>query len=75
MNVYAEKIKLIEWITQITDTGVLDKLLEFQRKSQSDWWDSLSDMEKNEIELGLIDLEEGNTVDHTEARKLYERYL
>ncbi len=75
MNVYAEKIKLIEWITQITDTGVLDKLLEFQRKSQSDWWDSLSDLEKNEIELGLIDLEEGNTVDHTEARKLYERYL
>jgi hypothetical protein len=75
MNVYAEKIKLIEWITQITDTGVLDKLLEFQRKSQSDWWESLSDMEKNEIELGLKDLEEGNTVDHTEARKLYERYL
>lgn len=75
MNVYAEKLKLIEWITQITDTGILDKLVEFQRKSQSDWWDGLSDMEKNEIELGLKDLDDGNTVDHAEARKLYERYL
>ena len=75
MNIYAEKIKLIEWITQINDTAVLDKLIEFQRKNHKDWWDDLNEHEKNEKNLGLNDLEGGNSVDHSEARKLYERYL
>jgi len=75
MNIYAEKIKLIEWITQINDVVVLDKLLQFRSKNHADWWDELNDYEKDELNLGLKDLTEGNTIDHSEARKLYEKYL
>lgn len=75
MNIYAEKIRLIEWITQINDTTVLDKLLEFRRKNYADWWEELGEHGKNEINLGLKDLEEGKTVDHSKARELYEKYL
>jgi hypothetical protein len=75
MNIHAEKIKLIEWITQINDVVVLDKLLQFRSKNHADWWDELNDYEKDELNLGLKDLTEGNTIDHSEARKLYEKYL
>jgi len=75
MNINVQKDRLIEWITQIEDTIVLEKLLEIQRTNQKDWWDDLSEHEKNEIGLGLKDLEEGNIVEHSRARKLYERYL
>jgi|JFJP01.1.fsa_nt_gi hypothetical protein len=75
MNIHAEKIKLIEWITQINDVVVLDKLLQFRSKNHADWWDELNDYEKDELNLGLKDLDEGNTIDHSEARKLYEKYL
>lgn len=75
MNIYAEKIKLIEWITQINDTMLLQKLLDFQSKTHADWWHDLSLHERDEIELGLKDIEEGNIVEHDEARKLYERFL
>ena len=75
MNIYAEKIKLIEWITQINDVGVLDKLLQFRSKNHTDLWDELNDYERDEINLGLKDLDEGNIIDHSEARKLYEKYL
>jgi hypothetical protein len=75
MNIYAKKLRLIEWITQINDALILEKLLDFQNKTKTDWWDELSEQEKNEIELGLKDMEAGRTVDHSEARKLYEKYL
>jgi len=75
MNIHAEKIKLIEWITQINDVVVLDKLLQFRSKNHADWWVELNDYEKDELNLGLKDLDEGNTIDHSEARKLYEKYL
>jgi hypothetical protein len=75
MNIYAKKLRLIEWITQINDALILEKLLDFQNKTKTDWWDELSEQEKNEIELGLKDMEAGRTVDQSEARKLYEKYL
>ncbi len=75
MNINVLKDRLIEWITQIEDTVVIEKLLIIQRKNQKDWCDDLSEHEKNEIGMGLKDLEEGNTVEHPHARKMYERYL
>jgi hypothetical protein len=75
MNIYAKKLRLIEWITQINDALILEKLLDFQNKTKTDRWDELSEQEKNEIELGLKDMEAGRTVDQSEARKLYEKYL
>jgi len=49
--------------------------LKIQREEPYDWWDELTDYEKKEIELGLADIEQGNTVDHSEVRKIYEKYL
>jgi predicted transcriptional regulator len=33
-----------------------------------DWWDEISDHEKEMIELGLKDIEEGRVVPHEEVR-------
>ena len=63
MNIHAEKLKLIEWITKI------------RNKNPNDLWDELSETEKNEIQLGINDIEQGNTVEHSEVKNLYEKYL
>ncbi len=75
MNLHAEKIKLIEWITRIQDFKTIEKLLKIRNESPTDWWDELSEFERKEIELGLKDLEDGNTIEHIEVKKLYEKYL
>lgn len=75
MNIQAEKLKLIEWITKVQDFKTIEKVLKIQNEDSSDWWDELTDFEKKEIELGLADIEQGNTVEHSEARKIYEKYL
>ena len=40
-----------------------------------DWWDETSLAQKNSIERGIKDMEEGNTVPHEEMIKLYSRWL
>jgi hypothetical protein len=75
MNIHAEKIKLIEWIARIQDFNTIEKLINIRNKEALDWWDDLSEFERNEIELGLKDVEQGNTIKHSEAKKLYEKYL
>jgi predicted transcriptional regulator len=75
MNIQAEKLKLIEWIAKVQDFKTIEKVLKIQREAPYDWWDDLTDFEKKEIELGLADIEQGNTVDHSEVRKIYEKYL
>ena len=73
MNIHAEKIKLIEWITRVQDNSIINKLLKV--KEESDWWDEISSEEKTSIEQGLQDIKEGKGIKHSEAKKLYEKYL
>ncbi len=64
---------MIEWITNIQDSRLLDKL--FKMAEKSDWWNEISEAEKRSIEKGLINIKEGKTVNHSIARKRYEKYL
>ena len=73
MNIQSEKLKLIEWITRIQDSSIIDKLLKV--KEESDWWDEISQEEKESIEKGLRDVKSGKTHQHAVAKKLYEKYL
>lgn len=75
MNIQAEKLKLIKWITKVQDFRTIEKALKIQNEECYDWLDELSDFEKKEFESGLADIEQENTVDHSEVRKIYEKYL
>jgi hypothetical protein len=75
MNIQAEKLKLIAWITKVQDAKTIEKINQIHDEDACDWWDDLTDYEKMEIELGLSDIEKGNTTDHSEVRKIYEKYL
>lgn len=57
------KSNLIEWIEQLSDTNMLF-LLEGLRnsKTDNDWWNDLSDSQKQHINEGLADAENGRTV-------------
>jgi len=77
MNIQAEKLGLIAWIARLNDSSVIEKLKRiYEENSQtSDWWNEISILEKESIEKGLKDIEEGNVHSHDTARKVYEKYL
>ena len=77
MNIQTEKLGLIEWISKLNDTSIIEKLRSIKEdySRSKDWWDSLNREEIESIERGLKDLKNGKVHSHETARKVYERYL
>ena len=73
MDIQAEKIKLIEWLKNLTDQSIIEKLKLFKDNfaDKTDWWESLTDEVKKSIDEGLKDIEEGNAIPHSEIMKKY----
>jgi len=56
------KASLIEWINQITDSKTLTAIEALRKKSNNDWWDELSDTQKEHINEGLEDIKAGRVM-------------
>jgi hypothetical protein len=55
------KLNLIAWIEGLSDINMLTVLDGLRNSgSNKDWWDELSDNQKQQINAGLIDAEKGN---------------
>ncbi|MCG8320488.1 MAG: hypothetical protein MI921_13365 [Cytophagales bacterium] len=77
MNISAEKLSLIEWITKLNDSSVIEKLrsIKDEYSASKDWWDLLEKEELASIKRGLKDIEEGKVHSHETARNIYGKYL
>lgn len=66
MTSEALRLELIEWLTQVKDTTVLEvlKAVKDAKKESASWWQSISEFEKRGIERGLLDSENGRLIDH-----------
>ncbi len=74
MNIEARKVSIISWITHLDDEEILSKIESLQN-SESDWWETISKDEKDEIEQGLADIKNGKTKSHNEVISKYEKWL
>ncbi len=77
MNIQAEKLNLIEWISKLRDTSIIDKLREIKNEyaNLEDQLDTLKEEELESINRGLKDIDAGMAYSHETAKKIYEKYL
>ena len=77
MDIQAEKLSLIEWISRVNDQSIIAKLKKLQADyiGSDDWWDELNQEEKDSIERGLKDIEEGRVHSHERVKEIYGKYL
>ena len=75
LNIQNKKLELIQWLSTLEDSNLIEKIMELRKRESKDWWNSISENEKQSIEKGLQDAEEGKLNPHTNARKLYEKWL
>ena len=73
MDIQAEKYKLIEWLTSIKDQGIIEKIKLFKENlsDSTDWWETISQAEKDSIDRGIKDFEEGRVIPHADVMKKY----
>lgn len=74
-NIQERKIELIQWLSIIDDVSLLQKIADLKEQNSADWWNDISDAEKESIDLGLADADAGKLNPHTAARSIYEKWL
>jgi len=72
MGLEAIKLELIEWLTKLEDADTIEYLKVVKdSKSETDWWEDLTPEQKNGIERGLKDIDEGRVTSHEEVKKRF----
>ncbi len=69
MDIQAEKISLAQMLLQTEDITILKKVKAIFYSKENDWWDELSQSQKESIEEGLVDFEKGRTIPYDEVKK------
>ncbi len=75
LNIQSKKLELIQWLSTIEDLSVLNKIIDLKKQENKDWWNLISDNEKQSIEKGLQDADAGKLNSHSKARQLYDKWL
>lgn len=78
MDVTELRTDLHNKIDKITDRNILQALrtlLSNKAIEKSDWWDTITEEERKEIELGLAEAERGEVIPHEEVMKKYKKWL
>jgi hypothetical protein len=74
MNLETRKINLINWISSLQEADLIDKVEAIQ-KENTDWWDTISNDDKEAIEKGLEQLDKGEFLTRSQVRaKVKEKY-
>ncbi len=75
LNFQNTNIELVKWLTTLDDKSLIQKILDLRKPETKDWWNEISDLEKESIEKGLSDADNGKLNPHSEARQTYEKWL
>jgi hypothetical protein len=69
----AIKLELIQWLTKLDNKETIEylKIVKDSQSVHNDWWDDLSDAQKQGIERGLDDIENGRTISHDAVKEKY----
>jgi hypothetical protein len=71
MNMQAEKLQLMKLILETKNPKILKSIKNlFFQEDKVDFWNSLTDEQKEEIDLGISEIENGESLDYeTVVRK------
>lgn len=75
MDIQAEKLNLIKWLTEVTEPSVIKRFIALKNSEVSDWWDEIDEDEKAEIEAGLSQADRNEVIPHKDVMAKYQKWL
>ena len=72
MDIRIEKIELIKMILDTDNPGIIKSIKEiFNKESKGDFWDTMPQHQKDEILLGIKEVEDGEIFDNEDFINKY----
>ena len=70
MDVIVKRKEIMEWVSNLGEE-TLEILDQIKSSQKSDWWNELSDHEKQMVAKGQDDINQGKTVRYSSVMKKY----
>lgn len=71
MNIHAEKLELVRLILETDSPGILASMKKILgAESKKDFWDTLPQSQKEEILIGIDEIERGEVVDYEDLSRI-----
>ena len=64
MDIQLEKLELIKLLADTENPAILKSIRKIFKKEKKDWWDDLTDQQKEELELSMEEFERGEVVSY-----------
>ncbi|SNR22968.1 hypothetical protein [Flavobacterium sp. ov086] len=71
MDIQLEKLDLIKKLVETKDPTIINSIKKIFSKKKKDWWDDLSDEQKEEIKESERQIERGEFVSYEDLMKKY----
>ncbi len=78
MDIIELRADLHNMIDKISDSSILyavRTILSGKSVNQADWWDTISEEERDEIKQGLAEADRGELIPHEEVMAKYKKWL
>ncbi|NJM15466.1 MAG: hypothetical protein HC896_08910 [Bacteroidales bacterium] len=70
MNLQAKKLEIVQLVLNTEKPALLRKVEDVLKKEETtDWWDEISDAEREAIEQGIAEADRGETIPHEVVMK------
>ena len=74
MNIQAEKLHIMMMILETENPEILHSIKKlFAKQKKADFWNTMSKDQQEEIELGINEIEKGETVDYESLMKQHRK--
>ena len=71
MDIQLEKLELIKLLLETENPSIIESIKDIFKKEKKDFWDELSQEQKDEIELGERQIDNGEYVNFEDFIKKY----
>jgi len=74
MNLQAEKLEIVRMLLNTNDKALIQEVKTLFKSRETDWWDEISGEQKETILEGIAQADQGQTVSHEEAVKMFGKW-
>ncbi|MBF7092318.1 hypothetical protein IUY40_12295 [Flavobacterium sp. ALJ2] len=71
MDIQLEKLELIKILTEIDNPKIIKSIKKILTKEKKDWWDDLTDAQKEDIAQSELEFEKGEFTSFEDVMKKY----
>lgn len=74
MNLETRKLNIISWVSRLEDESIIRRIERLQ-SNEMDWWATIDENEKADIERGIFEADNGDVKSTDEVVSKYRKWL